>query len=491
MNKTPTIWMNVTTSANWSRPPVGIVRVETAICGELARRYGDRFRRCVWQGDRFVEYRPERSGQSDAAPATTVQTSPDPEPLLFPLLSRKAAVVAIAQGLLSLAPPRFRPWLNRTFTRLKPKIGRVVRGLITRYRTQRDVPAPRTIPALLDKVLTPADAPMLFASGDVLLSIGLDWDSGPQPYFYTLRKHGVRVVTCCYDLIPVLFPQYCVSNVAAHFTSYFLDLAEGSDLTLCISKQSEKDLKQLMFDVGGPELITHVFPLGDNVPSGVGDISDSVRALEREPFILFVSTIERRKNHEVLYRAYHLLCAQGKRARLPRLVFVGMPGWGVGDFLKDVELDPLTRGLITQLHHVSDAELRVLYEAAQFCVYPSLYEGWGLPVGEALSLGKAVLCSDRGSLPEVGGDIVRYVDPWSPEAWSLAIWDLVENPSAVKMMEERVRKTYRPRTWAQAASSVQEAIEAMIERTDLLKQLSPSEPIEKESISVQTAGTTV
>ena len=70
-----------------------------------------------------------------------------------------------------------------------------------------------------------------------------------------------------------------------------------------------------------------------------------------------------------------------------------MPGWGVGDLLKDIELDPLTKGMIVQLNHVNDAELLRLYESSMFCVFPSLYEGWGLPVGEALSLGKAVLCS--------------------------------------------------------------------------------------------------
>ena len=102
-----------------------------------------------------------------------------------------------------------------------------------------------------------------------------------------------------------------------------------------------------------------------------------VQAATKQPFILFVSTIERRKNHEVLYRAYHLLARQGTIESLPKLVFVGMPGWGVGDLLKEIELDPLTRGMIIQLHHVSDGELSYLYKKALFCVFPSLYEGVG------------------------------------------------------------------------------------------------------------------
>ena len=76
------------------------------------------------------------------------------------------------------------------------------------------------------------------------------------------------------------------------------------------------------------------------------------------------------------------------------------------------------------LGHANDAELRALYENCEFFVYPSLYEGWGLPVAEALAFGKFVLASDRGSIPEVGGDLVEYIDPWNASAWAEAISDI-------------------------------------------------------------------
>ena len=192
-----------------------------------------------------------------------------------------------------------------------------------------------------------------------------------------------------------------------------------------------------------------------------GAVSDEVRKLCEEPFVLFVSTIERRKNHEVLYRAYHLLCTEGRRVRLPKLVFVGAPGWGVDDFLTDLELDPLTRGLIVILDRVSDRELSMLYATAKFCVYPSFYEGWGLPVGEALAAGKVVLASDRGSLPEVGGDLVRYVDPWSPREWAREIWELSTNDTALEELRGRVSSGYKPRTWADTARVVKEEIDRL------------------------------
>jgi glycosyltransferase involved in cell wall biosynthesis len=165
----------------------------------------------------------------------------------------------------------------------------------------------------------------------------LDWDHPYYKEFYNIKKNfGVKIVSCCYDLIPVLYPQYCVNNVAGIFTSYFLEIADGSDMILCISNQSQKDLNEMLEKTGGAQPLTHVFPLGDNIPeiNEKEEISEKVHFVLQQRFILFVSTIERRKNHEVLYRAYHLLCRQGKKSELPKLVFVGMPGWGVGELLK-------------------------------------------------------------------------------------------------------------------------------------------------------------
>lgn len=468
----PTIWMNVTTGAYWQRAPVGIVRVERNLCAELGKLYGARFRQCVWQGDRFVEWVPrvEEQTTADSNPQETTQTQTVSKPVLspiYPILSTQDALVALAQSLLSLMPSKLQPYVNRLFYALRPPVFRLrnnerLNRLLARTRGKtaaRMVMTPVSAPPLPGE----SDPGALFSRGDVLISVGLDWDYPYYKQFYTLRKHrGVKVVTCCYDLIPVLYPQYCVNDVAGIFTSYFLEVADGSDLMLCISRQSEKDLNKMLDRTGGARPPTHVFPLGDNIPvAGNEEVSSAVKAICKEPFILFVSTIERRKNHEVLYQAYHLLCSQGKRSSLPKLVFVGMQGWGVNELLKDIELDPLTRDLIVRLNHVSDAELRVLYATARFCVFPSLYEGWGLPVGEALSLGKAVICSDRGSLPEVGGELVRYADPWNPQAWAEEIYRMAIDDTWRSEWERKAREQYHQRTWLGTALSVKNKIDSL------------------------------
>lgn len=477
----PTVWMNVTTSVSWARPPVGIVRVEREVAAGLSRLYGARFRLCIWSDDRFVTWMEPSADGAREVPDGPVSLPPPVSnagvlPWMFPLVSRREAFHAIGQGLLSLTPGRLRPFVNRMLYRLRWRISAVVnRPLILRWRqsfAEREarVKLAKFLPSKIEGaqgLASDKDAiaiASIFERGDVLVSVGLDWDRPYYKQFYALREDaGVRVVSCCYDLIPVLFPQYCVGEVASLFTSYFLDVADGSDLVLCISRQSERDFIGLMNRTGGARPKTHVFPLGDNVPAGKCEgVSEDVSRLCREPFLLFVSTIERRKNHEVLYRAYHLLASQGKAKLLPKLVFVGMQGWGVNDLMKDIELDPSTKGLIVRLNHVTDSELSALYQHAMACLYPSLYEGWGLPVGEALAMGKPVLCSDRGSLPEVGGDLVCYVDPWQPQAWAENIWKLVTDEPGRMAEELRIRQHYVPRTWHEAAESIKQAIDSLL-----------------------------
>lgn len=420
----PTIWMNVTTSFGWKRPPVGIIRVERALAAQLRALLGpERFKYCVWRDDRFVEW---------------IEASCEPEPTH---LGQALDLILPKTSSFDLA----RPYLMRALR----KFGGLDLG------TGKSPILNLTLPTNARSSLHPI-------RGDFVISAGLDWDTRyPERFFAMTREQGLRIITCCYDLIPVLFPQYCVGEVAKRFTEYFLQLCWGSEAVLCISKQTETDFTRLCTDLGAPVRRTMVIPLGDSVPGTGSEIGDDVRALSSKPFILFVSTIERRKNHEVLYRAYHLLARQGQAKELPLLVFVGMPGWGTGDMLKDIELDPLTKGLIRQLHHTSDSELNHLYRHASFCVYPSLYEGWGLPVGEALAMGKAVLSSAEGSLPEVGGDLVRYIDPWDARAWADAIWEWVQDPQKVRQIERKVRQNYKARQWSQTARVVKDVIEAL------------------------------
>ena len=178
-------------------------------------------------------------------------------------------------------------------------------------------------------------------------------------------------------------------------------------------------------------------------------------------FILFVSTIERRKNHETLYRAYTRLVDKGVE-NLPKLVFVGMPGWGVNDFLADLRFDGRVKNRVEMLTNVSDADLNWLYKNALFTVFPSLYEGWGLAVAESLSAGKFCLASNVASIPEAGGDLIEYLDPWDVAKWAERIEWYLNNPKALAEAEKRIGKEYNAPRWKDTATTVFDRAKALL-----------------------------
>jgi glycosyltransferase involved in cell wall biosynthesis len=182
--------------------------------------------------------------------------------------------------------------------------------------------------------------------------------------------------------------------------------------------------------------------------------SSPVKEVTAGNYVLYVSTVERRKNHEIVYRAFRRLAERYSPAALPRLLFVGAQGWGVGDLLNEIASDPIVRGLIIQLNQVSDSELRWLYENALFFVFPSLYEGWGLPVAEALTAGKPVIASNCGPLPEIGGDLVEYVDPWDLLGWVSAIERLWLDHGWRQRLSDHIARDYRPSGWSGAAADI-------------------------------------
>lgn len=433
-SRPPTIWMNTTSSRNWSRPPVGIIRMEQLIFEKLSKKLGTiQFRECVWIEDKFIAWPP------------IYEPVPTPAAVPIPPEEPKHILVRLAY----LYPRRFAGRVYRGVKR------RLIKLLTNSFGIDLSSSTPIEPISLAPPELRLSHLNQGPVSGDVLISIGLDWDYSYYTNFFHLSKHqNIQIVTCCYDLIPVLFPQYCVSDVAQKFQEYLLALAWGSSGVLCISKQTKQDFQDFCQRLGAPSKPALVIKLGDSVPSGEDPLTEEVKRILTAPFILYVSTIERRKNHEVLYRAYHLLARAGHQEELPKLVFVGMQGWGVNELLQDIKLDPFITDLIVHLDHVNDTELNALYSAARFCVYPSLYEGWGLPIGEALAMGKLVISSDQGSLKEVGENLVQYLPPWNANAWADKILHFIQNPDAILVHEQNVKQRYVAQSWSETADQI-------------------------------------
>jgi glycosyltransferase involved in cell wall biosynthesis len=294
-----------------------------------------------------------------------------------------------------------------------------------------------------------------FRPGDWLVSVGLDWERGIVDGFLRLRREcSVRIASMCHDTIPILCPQYCHRATVHSFPAYFLKLAAASEVMLCVSENTKRDAERVLRGAGAPVPRMEVIRLGDNLPEATGEVRPEIRAICRRKFMLCVSTLELRKNHRVLYQALRLMRESLPEDSVPLLVFAGKPGWGLTDLMTEIAMDPVTRGHIEILHGTSDVELAELYRNAVCCLTPSYYEGWGLPVAEALVHGKVVLASNTSSLPEIGGDLVTYLDPLNPREWAHKMGELMTNSEARAAREAAVREGYRPHLWSDTARQV-------------------------------------
>lgn len=169
--------------------------------------------------------------------------------------------------------------------------------------------------------------------------------------------------------------------------------------------------------------------------------------LTRESYVLAVGSANPNKNFRSLIKAFQLLRSQlpQERAENLRLVISGRADTRIFSGGTASGLGILHTG------YVSDAELRALYENAACFVFPSLYEGFGLPLLEAMALGCAIACSTSASLPEVGGDAVLYFDPLSPQEMADAIASLLTDPHLRESLATRGRERSRQFRWSDAA----------------------------------------
>jgi glycosyltransferase involved in cell wall biosynthesis len=199
---------------------------------------------------------------------------------------------------------------------------------------------------------------------------------------------------------------------------------------------------------------TLVAPLAASVPAQPAS-PEELAALPAPGFVLAVGTLEPRKNLPRLVDAYTSL-PDGLQAAHP-LVVVGAEGWRTGETLAALEsLGARCR----RLGHVSDAALVELYRRCAVFCYPSLGEGFGLPVLEAMSVGAAVLTSSASSLPEVGGDAVQYADPTSVPEIADGLRVLLEDPGRRTVLGARARARAGEFSWDRFAGQVLAALTA-------------------------------
>jgi glycosyltransferase involved in cell wall biosynthesis len=289
----------------------------------------------------------------------------------------------------------------------------------------------------------------LVRPGDTIVSLGAAW--GVPHYMKHIaqakRRYGIRFSILIHDLIPIEYESFVDQQHVIQFRKWLEEAIPVADVVLTTSKHSRNALVKLAADAGWSLPRVEVVEPGSGLNGRL--LTGTARPINLpQRYVLFVSTIEIRKNHRLLVRVWRQLLQRHGAAAVPALVFAGQIGWLVDDLLAELTASDYLGGKIVLLPGLADAELRQVYRASLFTVFPSLCEGWGLPIAESLMHGKFCVASNRTSIPEVGGDLVDYFDP-ANEADALAkIERLLLDPGYLLAREARLRAEYRPRTWA-------------------------------------------
>lgn len=165
-------------------------------------------------------------------------------------------------------------------------------------------------------------------------------------------------------------------------------------------------------------------------------------------FILFTGTLEPRKNVAGLLNAYGALC--DRKPSTPPLVLAGRRGWLYDEIFAQIQQLRLG-GRVCFVNDLPDEELVALYNAAALLALPSFYEGFGLPVLEAMACGAPVVCSERGSLPEIAGDAALLINPDDIDGLTAAMQRVLEDESLCVQMRERGFLNVRRFSWEKTA----------------------------------------
>lgn len=305
--------------------------------------------------------------------------------------------------------------------------------------------------------------------GNTIILLGAFWGLGNSvQQFVESRKNGVRIGAYVYDIIPITHPEFCDDDLAADFTLAFCELCSVADFILTISDATRSEVDQFLRDHGGRLIPTKTVRLAHHLGADKGGRDRWPAALERikgRRYVAYVSTMEARKNHIYVVNAWRELIA--RRVAVPDLVFVGRYGWKISALEEVLRSTGNLGGRVHVVHGLSDGELNAIYENCDFTVFTSFTEGWGLPIGESLYHGRPCVASNTTSMPEVGGELVDYVDPHNLRDGIERFRRMITDRSYRERRAAEIKSSFRPRNWNDVGQDFLEEVNQF--RTSMIK----------------------
>ncbi|WP_163782264.1 glycosyltransferase family 4 protein [Myxococcus vastator] len=300
----------------------------------------------------------------------------------------------------------------------------------------------------LPRVLQGSDAPLYHAHGNFNLPL--------------LRAPGMKYVLTVHDLIPLLMPETVSSAFRWQFRLWLSRSLRVADQVVCVSERTRQDLLA-RYPEAAPRTVV--------VPNGVDHVhapalddtsKDFLRALSLpKEYVLYAGSLDVRKNVDLVLDALERLRLRGRPVSL---VLAGQSWFGAGRVESRISRMRSEGFEVRSLGYQSDAVFYELMRRAAVFVFPSRYEGFGLPPLEAMRLGTPTIVSTAGSLPEVCGDAALSVGPDDANGLARALDRLLHSPEERRALAERGKAQAAKFTWKRTAEGTLAAYEAALRR---------------------------
>lgn len=256
--------------------------------------------------------------------------------------------------------------------------------------------------------------------------------------FYSCPE--IPLVSVVYDLQHRSYPQFFTPEECYNRDKNFNNACRAANRLICISDYVRETVIE-NGEISSEQVHTIYIRLSARVPSQISSIRESL--LERLQvtsgrFLLFPANVWPHKNHQMLLTAFGMYHASNRKSDL-KLVFTGSPCPRM-EYLRDAVNRMGHAERIIFAEYLTDKEFAVLMHSCKAVIFPSLYEGFGMPIMEAMALGKPVLCSHTTSLPEIAQEAALYFDPKRPQTIVKAISTLETEEDLMAQLVERGQK---------------------------------------------------
>lgn len=294
----------------------------------------------------------------------------------------------------------------------------------------------------------------------MLIAKRLHADAVFLPFPFPIYYKPLRLAVTVHDVIPLLFPSQYRSPTGLLLRHSFASSLRHADLIFTDSDHSKADMVGTWRLPPERIVVSHLGYDSDLFRPASQESSERPEVLPRygitQPYILHVGCMEPRKNMVRLVQAYRVLTDR-RRDLAFQLVLSGRLAWGADELLRLVH-EPSLEGKVILTGPVPDRDLATLYRAAVGYAMPSLYEGFGLPLVEAMACGTPVISSNRSCLPEVAGDAALYFNPESLDEIAGTMERLLTDTGLRKQLIDRGLERVKTFSWEACARTTLAAL---------------------------------